>query len=85
MKLPVTFEQFIKDPVKGLMFLSLAAMSFLYIDARNQMKEATKVCENRLIRCETELKKMAVMLKTQDSVCSALTTEIRLYKELGKI
>lgn len=85
MKLPVTFEQFIKDPVKGLMFLCLVAMSFLYIDARNQMKEATKVCEKRLVRCETELRKMAVMLKTQDSVCSALTTEIRLYKELGKI
>ena len=85
MKLPVTFEQFIKDPIKGLMFLCLVAMSFLYIDARNQMKEATKVCETRLVRCETELRKMAVMLKTQDSVCSALTTEIRLYKELGKI
>lgn len=85
MKLPVTFEQFVKDPVKGLMFICLAAMSFLYIDARNQMKEATKVCEKRLVRCENELRKMGVMLKTQDSVCSALTTEIRLYKQLGKI
>jgi len=25
------------------------------------------------------------MLKTQDSLCSALITEIKIYKQLGKI
>jgi len=85
MNFPINFEQFIKDPLKGLMFLSLVAMAFLYLDARSQMKESNKVCEERLLRCENQLQKMAVMLKTQDSICSSLTTEIRLYKELGKI
>ena len=85
MKLPVTFEQFIKDPIKGLLFIAMLVMGFLYKDARDQMKENTAVCEKRLARCEYELQKMAIMLKTQDSVCSALTTEIRLYKKFGKI
>jgi len=85
MKLPVTFEQFIKDPVKGVFFLSILCLGWLYNDARNQMKESNKICEARLVKCENELRKMAKMLKSQDSICSALTTEIRLYRELGKI
>jgi len=28
---------------------------------------------------------MSKMLKTQDSLCSALITEIKIYRELGKI
>jgi len=85
MKLPVTFDQFIKDPVKGLLFLVILALGYLYRDATNQMNKANILCEKRLARCELELKKMAIMLKTQDSVCSALTTEIKLYREFGKI
>jgi hypothetical protein len=85
MKLPVTFEQFKSDPLKALFFVALVAMSALYIDSRNQMAKATRVCEKRLTMCETELRKMSKMLKTQDSLCSALVTEIKIYKALGKI
>ena len=85
MKLPVTFDQFIKDPVKGVLFLSILCLGWLYNDARTQMKASNKICETRLAKCETELRKMAKMLKSQDSICSSLTTEIRLYRELGKI
>lgn len=85
MKLPVTFDQFVKDPVKGLLFLVILALGYLYRDANKQMNKANILCEKRLARCELELKKMAIMLKTQDSVCSALTTEIKLYREFGKI
>jgi hypothetical protein len=35
--------------------------------------------------CENELRKMSRSLKTQDSICSALITEIKIYRELGKI
>ena len=85
MKLPVSFEQFSKDPTKGLLFLLLFVVMALYARAERQAKYANRLCEERLERCETELRKMSSMLKTQDSICSALVTEIKIYKQLGKI
>jgi len=80
-----TFEQFRKDPQKAMMFLMLFAVSALYVRAERQSYLATAQCEKRLVRCESELIKMSRMLKTQDSLCSALITEIKIYKQLGKI
>lgn len=85
MKLPISFEQFSKDPTKGLLFLLLFVVVALYVRAEKQAKYANSVCEKRLERCEFELRKMSSMLKTQDSICSALVTEIKIYKTLGKI
>ena len=85
MKLPISFEQFKKDPSKSLMFLLLFVVVALYARAESQSKTATMRCEQRLEKCETELRKMSSMLKSQDSVCSALVTEIKIYRALGKI
>ena len=81
----LTFEQFRKDPQKALMFAMIFAMTALYVRAERQSNLATAQCEKRLVKCETELRKMSAMLKTQDSLCSALVTEIKIYKALGKI
>jgi hypothetical protein len=68
-----------------LFFAALVAMTALYVDSRNQMAKATEVCEKRLQMCEAKLDKLTKQLKTQDSLCSALVTEITIYKSLGKI
>ena len=81
----LSFEQFRKDPQKALMFAMIFAMTALYVRAERQAYLATAQCEERLVRCETELRKLSTMLKTQDSLCSALVTEIKIYKQLGKI
>jgi len=85
MKLPITFNEFKNDPSKAIMFLLLFVVLFLYLRSESQSKQVSIDCQKRLIQCESELRKMSQMLKTQDSLCSALITEIRLYKELGKI
>lgn len=81
----LTFEQFRKDPQKALMYAMIFAMTALYVRAERQAYVATAQCEERLVRCEIELRKLSTMLKTQDSMCSALVTEIKIYRELGKI
>lgn len=81
----LSFEQFRKEPQKALMYAMIFAMTALYVRAERQSYVATAQCEKRLVRCEMQLAKMSAMLKTQDSLCSALVTEIKIYKELGKI
>ena len=85
MKLPINFDQFRQDPSKAIMFLLLFVVVSLYYRAERQSKFATTQCEQRLSQCESDLKKMSSMLKSQDSLCSSLITEIKIYKELGKI
>ncbi len=85
MKLPISFEQFSKDPMKAIAFLLLFVVVALYARSESQSKTATLRCEERLEKCEHELAKMSAMLKSQDSLCSALVTEIKIYKALGKI
>jgi hypothetical protein len=85
MKLPIDFEQFKTDPIKALMFLLLFVVLGLYLRSESQAKEINAECQKRLTMCENELRKMSKSLKTQDSICSALITELKIYKELGKI
>jgi len=85
MKLPINFDQFKQDPSKAIMFLLLFVVVGLYYRAEKQSQFATFQCEQRLVKCESDLKKMSAMLKSQDSLCSALITEIKIYKQLGKI
>jgi hypothetical protein len=85
MKLPINFDQFRSDPLKAIMFLLLGVVSVLYYRAEGQSAEINERCERRLALCENELRKMSKSLKTQDSICSALITEIKIYRELGKI
>lgn len=85
MKLPISFSEFKSDPSKAIMFLLLGVVSVLYYRAEGQSKAINERCEQRLALCENELRKMSKSLKTQDSICSALITEIKIYRELGKI
>ena len=85
MKLPLSFEQFKSDPTKALMFLLLFVVSVLYFRSEAQSKEINKRCETRLKSCEDKIDKLSNALKTQDSLCSALVTEIKIYRTLGKI
>jgi hypothetical protein len=85
MKLPLSFEQFKSDPTKAIMFLLLGVVSVLYYRSEGQSKEINERCEKRLAVCEIKLDRLTNALKTQDSLCSALVTEIKIYKSLGKI
>ena len=85
MKLPINFNEFKSDPTKAIMFLLLFVVLGLYMRSESQSKQINADCQRRLAQCEMELKKMSKSLKTQDSICSALVTEIKIYKQLGKI
>lgn len=85
MKFPIDFEQFKSDPTKAITFLMLGVVSVLYYRAESQSKGINEKCEARLALCEEKLERLSAQLKTQDSICSGLMTEISLYKKLGKI
>ena len=85
MKLPVSFSEFSKDPSKAVTYLMIFAVIFLYVRMENQDKQVNTGCEERLSRCEQKLEQFSGMLKTQDSISSALRAELTTYQKLGII
>ena len=58
MKFPISFEDFIKDPIKAIMFLVLVGIVFLYIDNRMVYKEQIEAQKSRITKLEGEVQKL---------------------------
>jgi len=84
-KLPVSFSDFSKDPSKAVTYLMIFAVIFLYVRMEKQDNTINTGCEGRLERCERKLDQFSSMLKTQDSISSALRSELNVYKKMGVI
>jgi hypothetical protein len=84
-KLPVSFSEFSKDPSKAVTYLMIFAVIFLYVRMEKQDNQVNTGCEDRLTRCEQKLEQFSGMLKTQDSISSALRAELTTYQKLGII
>jgi|TARA_R100000093_G_scaffold70716_2_gene44541 hypothetical protein len=45
--IPVSFSQFVKNPIAAVTFLSLIAMVYLYVDSRNAYSAQIEACTHR--------------------------------------
>ena len=55
MTLPITFKQFVNDPIKATLFLTIVAIMYLYIDNKLVYKEQIKKQESRIILLEKKV------------------------------
>jgi len=53
-KLPVSFPDFIKNPVHAIAYLCLIAVCYLYIDGKISAKETKKMYQDQVTKCETD-------------------------------
>lgn len=58
MKFPISFEDFIKDPIKAIMFLVLMGIVFLYVDNRMVYKEQIEAQKVRINKLEQDVEKL---------------------------
>ena len=49
MKPPITFAQFSKDPVKGLLFIVIVAIGYLYIDIKMNYSGQVGKCDDNVV------------------------------------
>lgn len=52
MKLPVTFKEFAKDPVKAMLFILICVVMWMYNDQRTTSKESYNLCNERVLELE---------------------------------
>lgn len=82
MKLPISFEQFSKDPVKGLFFLVICAVGYLYVENRMNYTSQIEKCD---VNVENLVKKVDVLedrLRKSDSTLARAGAKLEMLSEI---
>jgi hypothetical protein len=92
MKLPISFKDFSKDPVKGLLFIVLLAVGYLYYDNKTsyqsittEYKEQFGNCQNKVAELENKIELQNIKLKRSDSTMAIAVARLEVLNEINKI
>jgi hypothetical protein len=83
--LPVSFEQFKKNPIAAVSFCMLLAVSYLYMDLRSGYKEQIEKANQKIDAMDVKIDKLTYALKKSDSCLAATMTEIRIMQTMKKL
>jgi Tfp pilus assembly protein PilN len=74
---PLTFNQFLKNPITGMLFLCLIALGYMMWDT----KQVTKRQEERIMQLEQEVRKANQDIQKLSEENGAMRAELNLRKE----
>jgi hypothetical protein len=77
---PITFTQFVKNPITGMLFLCLIALGFMMWDT----KQVAKRQEERILQLEQEVREANQAIQKLREENGAMRAEILLRKEYDK-
>ena len=83
--LPISFKEFAKEPVKGLMFICLVAVGYLYVDGKVNYSNQIEKQGQKIEVLETKVDLLTNQLRKSDSALSSAMSKIATLQELGKI
>ncbi len=83
--LPVSFEQFKKNPIAAVSFCMLLAVSYLYMDLRSGYKEQIEKANQKIELLDVKIDKLSYALKRSDSCLASAMTEIRIMQTMKKL
>lgn len=84
-KLPVTFEQFSKNPVAAVAFCMLLAVGYLYADSKSSYNNLIQEQGAKIASLEQRIILLTDQIRRSDSLLSAATSKIAVLEQLGKI
>ncbi len=84
-KSPISFKEFSKEPVKGLMFICIIAVGYLYVDIKLSNSDTQKSQNEKITKLELKVDELTEALRRSDSTMSAAASKIAVLQELGKI
>lgn len=83
--LPISFAEFTKEPVKGLMFICLVAVGYLYVDGKINYSSQIETQGKKIELLEKKVDVLTDQLRKSDSALSSAMSKIATLQELGKI
>ena len=83
MKLPISYEQFSKDPIKGLLFLVIFSVGYLYIDNRMNYTSQIDTCSQEVKELRIEVNVIQDKLRVSDSTLARASAKLELLNEIN--
>jgi hypothetical protein len=83
--LPISFDDFKKNPVAGVAFCMLLAVSYLYYDVKTGYGDQIEKSNQKIDALELKVDKMGYALKKSDSALAAAITELRIINTVKKL
>jgi hypothetical protein len=83
--LPISFDDFKKNPVAGVAFCMLLAVSYLYYDVKTGYGDQIEKSNQKIEALELKVDKMGYALKKSDSALAAAITELRIINTVKKL
>jgi hypothetical protein len=84
-KAPITFKEFAKEPVKGLLFIVIIAIGYLYVDGKVNYNSQIEKQGEKIVILEGKVETLSNQLRRSDSALASAVAKITLLQELGKI
>jgi hypothetical protein len=78
MKPPVSFEQFSKDPVKGLLFILIVAVGYLYVDIKMTASDQIGKCDDEVKILNDKVDKLTNHVRRSDSTLGYSIAKIEM-------
>lgn len=84
-KPPISFKEFSKDPVKGLLFIVLIAIGYLYVDGKMTNKDIIAKQDAKIVKLETKIDTLESQLRSFISQAAAAEAKNQMVEQLKKI
>jgi|TARA_R110000868_G_scaffold2535_1_gene18321 hypothetical protein len=85
MKLPVSYKEFVKQPIVATLFIVLCGISALYVDVRSTFQDQAKAQNVRIEKVENRLDLVQNALRKSDSLSAVSTTKLQVLTDLKMI
>jgi len=84
-KPPITFKEFSKDPVKGLMFICIIAVGYLYVDIKMSNSSIVGKQDARIENLETKVDTLQHQVVNLVSEAAAKNAKLEMLETLNKL
>lgn len=82
MKTPINFEQFSKDPVKGLLFIVIVAIGYLYIDIKMNYSGQVSKCDDEVVVLNAKIDRLTEHVRKSDSTLGYTIAKVEMLEIL---
>lgn len=83
--LPISFKEFSKDPIKGMLFIVLIAIGYLYVDIKMSNKEIVTKQDAKIKRYEDKVDTLQAQVKDLVMQATMANTKYEMLESLKEI
>ena len=77
----ISYKEFLKNPVIGILFLSLFAITYLYIDKKSNYKNIIAKQEIRIDKLEGDVERLQNDITKRDSLIIVINSKLNRLNE----